>query len=69
MPQQIIFNSDGTGSYSGAPVSSTGATSGTFTWAQTGSTVTLATINNLPTTVGNTITVVSGGATITYTRA
>lgn len=76
MPQQVIFNSNGTGSYSGAPPSSTGATSGTFTWTQTGSTVTLtqggstlATITNLPSSVGNTITVTSGGATSTYNRA
>jgi hypothetical protein len=75
-PTQVIFNSDGTGSYSGAPPSSTGATSGSFTWTQTGSTVTLTqgsstmgTITNVPSPVGNTVSVISGGITSTYNRA
>jgi len=71
MPQQVIFNSDGTGSISG------GVPSDTFTWTQQGSQVIMTfqrggttTISNLPSPVGNTVTLVnSSGVRATYTRA
>ena len=76
MPEQLIFNSNGTGSYSG---SATG--SGTLTWTQQGSQLTITiqgvgtiTVNNMSSPVGNTFTLglYSGGTltgTATYNRA
>jgi len=70
-PPKIVINSNGTGLYL-----FTGGTTSSFTWSQSGSTVTISTgslqaasINNLSSPVGNTFTLNSLGATATYNRA
>lgn len=69
-PQKIFFNSNGTGSYL-----FTGGTTTNFTWAQSGSTVTISTGSiqpatiNLSSPIGNTFNLNSGGGTGTYNRA
>ena len=70
--QQVIFNSNGTGSTSGGT-----APSQTFTWTQQGSQVIMAfqgggtlTINNVASPVGNSNTLAdSSGRTAIYSRA
>lgn len=76
-PQRLVFSADGTGTYAGAQPSATGSTSGSFTWTQQGNQVTMriqggntVTINNLPSPVGNNLTLVdSTGQTSSWTRA
>lgn len=70
-PQQAVFNSDGTGQFSGGS-----PFTGAFTWNQQGSQVTItqsgrtiATISNVTSQVGNSVTLSSGGQTATYNRA
>jgi len=73
-PRQVTFNSNGTGSNSSSVDGS--FPSGTFTWTQQGSQVVMTfqgggtiTINNVPSPVGNTITLAnSSGQTATYSR-
>jgi hypothetical protein len=70
--QQVVFNSNGTGSTSGGT-----APSQTFTWTQQGSQVVMTfqgggtlTINNVTSPVGNSNTLAdSSGRTATYSRA
>ena len=70
-PQKVVINANGTGSY----IFAAGTTS-SFTWSQSGNTVTISTgssqaavINNLSSPVGNTFTLNSLGGAATYSRA
>jgi hypothetical protein len=70
-PQKAVFNSDGTGQFSGGS-----NFDGAFTWTQQGSQViitqggrTIATINNVTPPIPNNVSLSSGGLTAIYSRA